>query len=281
MSFVSYAQNFEDVMLWRALQHIPHGFYVDVGAWAPDLDSVTRAFYERGWNGINIEPNSVFHDQLQQKRPRDLNLCIAVGAMEERMTITLFEDSGLSTFDLSIAAQHQHADRPYTQQEVCVTTLATVLDQHLQSGQEVHFLKLDVEGMEYAALRGNNWKRYRPWVLVVESTRPLSQTESHDEWEPLVLASGYVFAYADGLNRFYVAIEHIDLLPALRHPPNIFDDFVHVRTYTAEARASQAEARALQAEAKLQEFVNSMTWRLAAPIRRSIRALRWIQRLFQ
>jgi hypothetical protein len=48
MTFTSYAQNFEDVTLWRALRDVEAGFYVDVGAWDPDLDSVTRAFSERG-----------------------------------------------------------------------------------------------------------------------------------------------------------------------------------------------------------------------------------------
>ena len=47
MTFVSYAQNFEDVMLWRALRHVAHGFYIDVGAGHPDESSVTRAFYAR------------------------------------------------------------------------------------------------------------------------------------------------------------------------------------------------------------------------------------------
>jgi hypothetical protein len=52
---ISYAQNFEDVMLERALAEIENGFYVDVGAWHPDLDSVTRHFFGRGWRGVNIE----------------------------------------------------------------------------------------------------------------------------------------------------------------------------------------------------------------------------------
>ncbi len=56
-AFTSYAQNFEDVMLWRALRHIDQGYYIDVGAWSPELDSVTKAFYEHGWHGINVEPN--------------------------------------------------------------------------------------------------------------------------------------------------------------------------------------------------------------------------------
>ena len=56
MSIVSYSQNFEDVMLWRALKDVENGFYIDVGANHPAIDSVTKLFYENGWSGINIEP---------------------------------------------------------------------------------------------------------------------------------------------------------------------------------------------------------------------------------
>ena len=55
MKFVSYAQNFEDVMLWRALKHIKQGCYIDVGAQDPIHDSVSKVFYEHGWRGIHIE----------------------------------------------------------------------------------------------------------------------------------------------------------------------------------------------------------------------------------
>ena len=68
MRFVSYAQNWEDVMLWRALGHVGQGFYVDVGAFSPDEHSVTRAFYDLGWSGINIEPNPQRIAELKAKR---------------------------------------------------------------------------------------------------------------------------------------------------------------------------------------------------------------------
>ena len=73
MTFISYAQNYEDVMLWRALKHIDKGFYVDVGANDPIIDSVTAAFYERGWRGINIEPMRSYHEHLCAARPLDIN----------------------------------------------------------------------------------------------------------------------------------------------------------------------------------------------------------------
>jgi hypothetical protein len=51
---VSYAQNFEDVMLWRAFKKVACGFYIDVDACDPTEHSVTKAFYARGWRGIKL-----------------------------------------------------------------------------------------------------------------------------------------------------------------------------------------------------------------------------------
>ena len=42
--FKSYAQNFEDLMLYRALGHLERGFYIDIGAQHPKIDSVSKAF---------------------------------------------------------------------------------------------------------------------------------------------------------------------------------------------------------------------------------------------
>ena len=47
------------------------GFYVDVGAADPEELSVTRAFYERGWSGINVEPRDEYFEKLILARPRD------------------------------------------------------------------------------------------------------------------------------------------------------------------------------------------------------------------
>ena len=62
MPFISYAQNSEDVVLWRALRDVEKGFYVDVGATDPEVDSISCAFYERGWSGINAYPVDAYFD---------------------------------------------------------------------------------------------------------------------------------------------------------------------------------------------------------------------------
>ena len=60
---------------------LPQGFYIDVGANHPRIDSVTLAFYERGWRGINIEPLPHL-PRAGRERPEDLNLNLAIGERE-------------------------------------------------------------------------------------------------------------------------------------------------------------------------------------------------------
>jgi hypothetical protein len=76
VGFVTYAQNFEDLMLWRALHGVRDGFYIDVGAADPDEDSVTRAFYDHGWRGVNIEPSPEHFAAISAARPRDINFAL-------------------------------------------------------------------------------------------------------------------------------------------------------------------------------------------------------------
>ena len=77
-SFVSYSLNFEDVILHRLFSDGQIGFYVDVGAGHPRLENDMFAFYQRGWSGINIEPDDGLHAALTEARPRDTNLRVAL-----------------------------------------------------------------------------------------------------------------------------------------------------------------------------------------------------------
>ena len=101
MSFVSYAQNYEDVMLARAFAGVERGFYVDVGAQDPRFDSVTKAFYDLGWHGINLEPVEHWHRKLVEERPRDTNLCLAAGDHAGAIEFHETDESGLSTASAS------------------------------------------------------------------------------------------------------------------------------------------------------------------------------------
>jgi FkbM family methyltransferase len=224
MAFISYAQNFEDVILRRALCDVESGFYVDVGAADPDQHSVTRAFYERGWSGINVEPLDEYFQKLQQARPRDVNLKVALGREAGLRTLHAFAGTGLSTLDPTIGARHKAAGFRGHEIAVPVLTLEKVLEEC--APPTVHFLKIDAEGSEKEVLEGMNFDRTRPWIILVEATEPLSAVNSRGPWELLVTSHGYSFAYFDGLNCFYVSDETPGLKERLAVPPNPFDDFV-------------------------------------------------------
>ncbi len=269
MTFISYAQNFEDVMLWRALGHVDQGFYIDIGAQDPVVDSVSLAFYEHGWRGVHVEPTQQYSNKLRVARPDEIVEQVAIGGCEGLMTFYEISGTGLSTADPEIAKRHEFAGYEVNQIEVPVVSLDVLLDKYKH--QPIHWLKLDVEGLEQDVLESWQTSVCRPWLLVIESTKPLTQEQSFAAWEPLVFAKDYRYAYFDGLNRFYVHSDHIDLLASFSTPPNIFDEFVLSGTASqsfcqlivsksqqAEARAQQAEARAQQAEANAeQSLVNA------------------------
>ncbi|KAA1184868.1 FkbM family methyltransferase [Rhizobium tropici] len=212
-------------MLWRALGHIEHGFYIDVGACSPDEMSVTKLFSERGWHGINVEPNPVHFEALQSRRPRDTNLPIALGAYDGEIEMHLFGDTGLSTVDNVIAESHR-VNWKETISSVKLRRLADIWRERVSQDQPVHFLKIDVEGFEREVLLGADWSIQRPWIVVIEATAPLSAEPTHALWEGILLDADYLFVYFDGLNRFYIAREHSELQAAFSAPPNVFDDYI-------------------------------------------------------
>jgi FkbM family methyltransferase len=229
MPFLSYAQNMEDVMLHRALREVEHGFYVDVGANSPDLQSVTKAFYQAGWRGINIEPMVVFHEQLIAARPHDINLGIAVGDRSGMVKFYDMPGSELSTADPETANRHRQAGREIIERQVPVQTLDEIFSTH--AVDQVHFLKIDVEGWEAHVLRGLSLEKIRPWIILVEATMAQTQIRNHQEWDSLLTGRGYRFVYFDGLNRFYVAEEKAELAPRFESPPNIFDDWIRAHDW--------------------------------------------------
>ena len=228
---LTYAQNFEDVMLERLFKEVDRGFYVDVGAWDPVSHSVTRHFYDRGWSGVNVEPIAGRCRLFNAERPRDVNLNKAIGPEPGSMTFfECEEESYLSTLSPEVAAGMRERGLTVHEYSVEVITLADIFEKHCPG--TVDFLKIDVEGFEGELLKSFDLRRYRPRALVIESTIPattpttlsrLDEIGTWSGWEPAVLSMGYQFAYFDGLNRFYVRDEDEGLIGRLGIPPGVFD----------------------------------------------------------
>jgi FkbM family methyltransferase len=205
--FVSYAQAREDVVLVRSLRSIvpEDGFYIDVGAFHPHLDSVTKAFYDVGWSGINVEPSPKLMLPFLDERPRDINLNMALSSTPGELTFFHQQSGQLGTLEA------RYADESWNKTAVPVTTLTIICEEH--APRDIHFLKIDVEGHERNVLEGMDFSRFRPWIMIIEAVVPNTHVPTHHEWENIVLRAGYRFVLADAINRFYLANEHLYLQP--------------------------------------------------------------------
>jgi FkbM family methyltransferase len=198
-AIITYAQYNEDLILSALLYDVDKGFYVDVGANYPVIDSVTKLFYKKGWRGINIEPIESLYNQLAKDRPKDINLHCGVGLKTGTATFREYTAMpGHSTFDVEQMEQHGQ-DIPSTDYKVPIRTLADIFKDQLV--KHIHFLKVDVEGFEYEVVKGNDWQKHRPEVVCIEANHVSK------DWRPILTSNDYKLFIFDGLNEYYVAEE--------------------------------------------------------------------------
>lgn len=239
---ISYAQNAEDIVLARAFGDRSEGFYVDVGAAHPTNDSVTRYFYERGWSGVNVEPQPDYFARLERERDRDVNLNLGVGAAAGRLPFYYVPDApGISTFSEERRAEVEGKGYLVERREFPITTLHDVFVEHV-GDRTVDFLKIDVEGLEEGVLGGFDWTRWRPRVVVVESEVEV------EPWEQRMVGYGYRRTLWDGINVFLVReADEAALGPALSKPATVRDRF-DPWLYVEQLRQAEASIHARIAE---------------------------------
>jgi len=246
---ISYAQNFEDVMVARLFDAGYRGLYVDIGAAHPDFLSVTRHFYDQGWSGINVEPTFRFYPLLCEARPRDVNLQCAIGNSSGLATFyEIPKVAENSTLEPAVADRLAATELTATPHEVEVVRLVDICDTHVK-GRTIDFMKIDVEGGELGVLQSGDWERFRPRLLIVEATVVNSKEENWQIWEPILTEANYHKVWFDGLNNFYLREEDLELRHAFRLPPNVNDGFETAELARLKRLASVGEALRRQIEA--------------------------------
>lgn len=243
---LSYSANHEDVILHRIFGGQETGFYVDIGAAHPVMENDTKALYDRGWTGVNVEPNPSLFAELERQRPRDRNLNLALSDGEGEFDYFEVVGTGLSTLDPAEADRCAANGHIVIQHRMVTRTLAGVLAE--QPPEVIDVLKVDVEGYEERVLAGNDWQRFRPRVILVEATFPETPRRRETGIEAMLAGHGYRRAYFDGLNDFYVEREFRGADGAFELPPNVFDGFESYRIADLKRHSDALEGQLAEAQ---------------------------------
>lgn len=162
----AYSQRGEDLIVDGIFQGKKTGFYVDIGANHPTFLSNTKRFYDRGWHGINIEPNPELYQLLRAERPRDVNLNIGIGSRSGTFEFNILSTHTNSSFITKDAIRNclAYDDKIVKKIPIVMRTLSDVL----AGVGEIDFMSIDTEGNEMDVLKSNDWAKHSPKVLIVE-----------------------------------------------------------------------------------------------------------------
>ena len=217
------------------------------------------AFYAVGWSGITVEPDPAFAGCSGSSVPATSS---SRPPLRPRITTppssTWWTERACPPSKTRFAEVHSRSD--YDVHDLTVTTrrMDSVLRDAGWEGKDIHFMSVDTEGSERAVLESIDLSTWRPWVLVVEATEPLTTESTRHLWEHIITGAGYQFCLFDGLSCFYVSEERSEELgPALSYPACALDDYMSAdraglprarqrRPRPGEERAD--ESRALVAE---------------------------------
>ncbi len=168
----SFSQEGEDMIINRFFEHKKKGFYVDVGAHHPFRFSNTCFFYKKGWTGINIDPLPTAAPLFNKYRKRDINIQKGVSLKEEPLLYYAFNEPAYNTFNEAKANEYVNAKlvSPDVRKiKIDTVPLRKILDEHVAPGTTIDFLTIDTEGLEMEVLRSNDWEKYQPTIIILES----------------------------------------------------------------------------------------------------------------
>lgn len=172
---ISFSKSGEDMQLKQLLKINRKGVYVDIGCWDPVRASNSYYFYLRGWKGICIDPNPKMEELFAKKRKSDIFINNAVGIGNKILTYYMLEDtlSSMNTLDYSFIQQHKLEDKIVEKKDVETVSLQKILEKHIKAGEIIDFLDVDVEGFDLEVLQSNDWEKFRPRIILVESDKCL------------------------------------------------------------------------------------------------------------
>lgn len=199
---LSYSQSGEDMILDTIFGNIKDGFYVDIGANNPYVQSNTYFFYKKGWKGINVDALPGTKRMFDKARPRDINIEAGIDNKENEIRYFMFKSSFYNTFN-ELEAERKKQIIPFKGVKTIKTILlSSLLDQYKVTN--IDYLSVDVEGFDLNVLQSNDWNKWRPKIIITEF---FSEGLDQIFQDPVFLylkSKDYIYLCNSATNAFYI-----------------------------------------------------------------------------
>jgi FkbM family methyltransferase len=170
------------------------GFYVDVGANDPVIDSQTEHLETLGWTGLLVEPDPDYCILLRNARKGTVVEVACSSPENEGKQLQLNRAGPHSTME----------DQPIILNAVvratvlvkCETLNKILNDNNAPVGFD--FFSIDIEGHELVALSGFDFSHWQPKLILIED-----HVINHKK-NQLMLDNGYQLILRTGINSWYV-----------------------------------------------------------------------------
>lgn len=87
------------------------------------------------------------------------------------MTYYMFNEPALNGFNDALKNKYDDSNvyKLINKIKIPIKSLSEILDLYMPLNIDIDFLSIDVEGLDFQVLLSNNWNKYRPKIILVES----------------------------------------------------------------------------------------------------------------
>jgi hypothetical protein len=147
---------------------------------------------------------------FEKYRPRDVNIEQPISEKYEKLTFYIFNEKALNTFVQSNAEKYLlNPDyKILEKKELEAFPLTQVLERYYPEGKQVDFMTVDVEGLDLQVLKSNNWLKFKPLFVLVETLEMESIIEfQNSDIYNFLISKGYLF-FAKTVNTYFFKISN-------------------------------------------------------------------------
>jgi hypothetical protein len=86
--------------------------------------------------------------------------------------------------------------------KVKIESLENICEKYSKD-KDIDFISIDVEGFEIEVLKSNNWNKFKPTLIILESNGSIKNSNVIYEHIDFLRPFGYKLEYFNGLNSFF------------------------------------------------------------------------------